>query len=47
MKTTNPFDVARAQDLRRAEETMEPIVIEMNIEMMADQPRRDAVEHAA
>jgi hypothetical protein len=37
----------QAQDLRRAEETIEPIVIEMNIEMMADQPRRDAVEHAA
>ena len=36
----------QGQELRGAEEALEPVVVEVNIETVADQARRDAVEHA-
>src|SRR5579863_4685629 len=36
----------QGQQLRGAEEALEPVVVEVNIETVADQARRDAVEHA-
>jgi hypothetical protein len=33
--------------LRRAEEAVKPIVVEVHLEAMADQPRRHSVEHLA
>ena len=33
----------QSQELRGAEETLDPIVVEVNIETIADQPRRNAV----
>ena len=36
----------QSQQLRGAEEALKPIVIEVNIETVADQTRRHAVEHA-
>ena len=36
----------QGQQLRRAEEAFEPVVVEVNIQTVADQPRRNAVEDA-
>ena len=36
----------QSQELRGAEETLETVVVEANIETVADQTRRNAVEHA-
>ena len=36
----------QGQERRRAEEAIEPIVVETNAETMADQARRHGVEHA-
>ena len=36
----------QGQELRGAEEAVEPVVVEVNIETVADQTRRNAVEHA-
>ncbi len=36
----------QGQQLRGAEETLKPIIVEVNIETVADQTRRHAVEHA-
>src|SRR5712691_13015656 len=36
----------QGQELRGAEEALKPVVVEVNVETMADQTRRDAVEHA-
>src|SRR6478736_5323366 len=36
----------QGQKLRAAEEALEPVIVEVNIETVADQARRDAVEHA-
>src|SRR6266705_2759846 len=37
----------QGQQLRGAEEALEPVVVEVNVEAMADQTRRNAVEHAS
>src|SRR5262245_63582309 len=37
---------AQGQKLRGAEEAFEPVVVEMHIQTVADQLRRNAVEHA-